>query len=114
QRFNAAGVAQGGQFLVNTFTPNDQTNPAVAMDDAGNFVIAWQSTNQDNQDHKQGVYAQRYDSAGTAVGGAFLVNTTTAGAQTSPSIAFGDNGKFVAVWTSDQQDGSGLGVFGQR
>ena len=31
----------GGQFAVNTFTAGSQTNPVVAMDDYGNFVVAW-------------------------------------------------------------------------
>ena len=41
QRYNSAGVAQGGEFRVNTNTANDQVHASIAMDDAGNFVIAW-------------------------------------------------------------------------
>src|SRR5438270_3292643 len=32
QRYNAAGVAQGGEFRVNAFTTGNQFHPAVAMD----------------------------------------------------------------------------------
>ena len=39
QRYSATGAAQGGEFRVNTFTSNYQANPAVAMDDGGDFVV---------------------------------------------------------------------------
>jgi hypothetical protein len=44
----------------------------------------------------------------------FQINTTTAGNQQGSSLAGLNDGGFVAVWSSDQQDGSGFGVFGQR
>ena len=76
QRYNAAGSALGGEFRVNTTTAQDQINPSVAVDGAGDFVIAWQSQGQDGGGW--GVYAQRYDATGAALGGEFRVNTTTA------------------------------------
>src|SRR5581483_8202778 len=72
QRYSAAGVAQGGEFRVNGTTANDQLAPAVAMDSAGDFVVTWQSKNQDGSGW--GVYAQRYSAAGAALGGEFQVN----------------------------------------
>ncbi len=66
QRFDAAGVAQGEEFQVNTFTEHTQTVPAVAMDADGDFVVAWQSYSyyQDDQDGDgSGVFAQRFDGA---------------------------------------------------
>ena len=39
QRFDAAGVAQGAEFQVNTYTTRNQINPAVAMDADGDFVV---------------------------------------------------------------------------
>ena len=41
QRFNRDGVPVGGAFQVNTFTNGNQSDPVVAMDVAGNVVIAW-------------------------------------------------------------------------
>ncbi len=60
------------------------------------------------------IYAQRFDAAGTAQGGEFRVNTTTADSQFSPSVAMDASGEFVVVWTSNLQDGSGYGVYAQR
>jgi hypothetical protein len=36
--------AQGGEFQVNTYTPNAEQRPAVASDGSGNFVVVWQGT----------------------------------------------------------------------
>src|SRR5207253_43301 len=85
--------------------------PAVGMDNGGNFVLTWSSHEQDGSGW--GVYAQRYDAAGVAQGSEFRVNTTTAGNQGSSSAA-ATTGAFVIVWSSNDQDGSGYGVYGQR
>ena len=49
QRFNAAGVAQGSEFQVNSETSQDQQYASVAMDQAGNFVVTWTSTDKTDQ-----------------------------------------------------------------
>ena len=47
QRYNAAGVAQGSETRVNTYTTGTQQWSTVAMDANGNFVIVWNSDGQD-------------------------------------------------------------------
>src|SRR6185295_5105541 len=39
RRFGASGIAQGGEFRVNTYTTDDQQSAAVASDANGNFVV---------------------------------------------------------------------------
>ena len=112
QRYNATGVAQGAEFLVNTYTTNDQIKPTVAMDAVGDFVIAWDSNNQDGSLY--GVNAQRYNAAGVAQGGGFQVNTYTTGNQTNASVAMDAAGDFAIAWMSDLQDGNSGGIFAQR
>ena len=46
QRYKAAGVAQGGEFRVNTTTANSQWFSTVAMDASGDFVVTWSSNGQ--------------------------------------------------------------------
>ena len=96
QRFDASGVAQGAEFTVNSYTPNDQRAPDVAMDDVGNFVVAWQSLAQDGADW--GVYAQRFDASGVAQGSEFRVNSTTSQEQSSPGVAMDADGDFAITW----------------
>jgi hypothetical protein len=72
QRIDAAGFAAGDVFRVNTFTNDNQAYPSVAMDDAGDFVVAW--TSYGGQDGSGlGVYAQRYNATGAPVGGEIRV-----------------------------------------
>ena len=112
QRYNAAGVAQGSEFRVNTYTASTQASPSVAMDNDGNYVVSWQSYGQDGNGY--GVYGQRYNAAGVAQGSEFRVNSTTADYQYQSSTSMDADGDFVVVWSSYGQDGNGYGVYGQR
>lgn len=113
QRYNAAGVAQGSEFRVNTTTSDDQDNATVSMDTTGNFVFGWSSNGQDGS--QNGVYAQRYNAAGTAQGTEFRANTTTNDQQANPAISLDSNGNWVAAWDSaGAQDGSDKGIFAQN
>jgi hypothetical protein len=103
--FNAQGVAQGTAFQVNTTTAGDQTNPSVAMDANGDFVISWQG----NQTGSWDVYAQCYSAGGVAQGGEFQVNTTMTGNQTSPAVAMNPaTGAFIITWASTQLGNSNI------
>jgi hypothetical protein len=51
---------------------------------------------------------------GIPIGPEFQVNTYATGSQGAPSVSADPEARFVVVWHSDGQDGSGLGVFGQR
>ena len=112
QRFDAAGVVQGAEFLVNTYTSSTQGVANVAMDADGDFVVTWNSSGQDGSSN--GVFAQRYTAAGAAQGGEFRVNTYTSGSQSASAVAMADNGDFVVAWTSALQDGSSNGIYAQR
>ena len=86
QRFNAAGQRLGGEFRVNTYTLDKQIAPQIAMDAAGDFMVAWQSFGQDGSGY--GVYARRYNAAGAALEASeFRVNKTTADWQYEPAIS---------------------------
>jgi Ca2+-binding RTX toxin-like protein len=112
QRFGEDGAAEGAELPVNTYTPGLQSRPAVAGLAGGGFVVTWVSAAQDGSSY--GDYGQRFDDSGARVGGELRLNATTAGAQYAPSVAALGGGGFVAVWTSEGQDGSGDGVYGQR
>jgi hypothetical protein len=102
----------GSEFQVNTYTTNSQGYPSAAMDSNGNFVITWSSWGQDGDEY--GVFAQRYNSTGIPQGSEFQVNTFTTGNQTNSSIAMDPSGNFIITWSSNEQDGSELGIFAQR
>lgn len=117
QRYSAAGAAAGGEFRVNTYTLNDQSDPSVAALSGGGFVVTWTSfaTAAAGQDgSRSGVYGQLYNAAGAPVGGEFRVNTYTNLDQAFSSVAGLSGGGFVVTWQSDVKDGSSYGVFAKR
>jgi hypothetical protein len=102
----------GVELQVNTYTTEHQGYPAVAMSADGDFVVVWESADQDGSDY--GVFAQLFASSGAPLGGEFQVNTYTYGAQRYPAVASEPDGDFVVVWQSLGQDGYNETVIGQR
>jgi hypothetical protein len=108
QRYDSGGVAQGDEFRVNSYTLSSQRLPSVASDASGNFVVVWQLSGLYGA---EGIFGQRYDSAGVPQGEEFQVNSGTA-YPGLPSVASDTIGNFVVVW--DDPDVDSTGVFGQR
>ena len=117
QRFSSAGARAGTEFQVNTYTVGDQDTPA-AVPSGGGFIVAWESeegSGGDAQDGSDGgIFAQRFDSSGAPIGTEFQVNSYTRDDQGPLAAAATGNDDFVIVWESNDQDGDGEGVFGQR
>lgn len=110
QRFDANGLAMGGEFLVNTTTGGEQEKPMVAMAPDGRFAVVW--TGNGPGDSK-GVFLQRFHADGGKNGAEIRVNVTTAGDQRDPAVGLADDGQFVVTWTSAHQ-GAGADVFARR
>ena len=92
RRFDATGTPlDTAPFLVNTETLNSQHFASVDMDIDGDFVIAWQSLDQDGSG--LGVYAQRFGPNGVPLGGSDEIQ----------SISFlGDmTGQFTLTYNDD-------------
>jgi hypothetical protein len=115
RRYDASGTALGGAALVNTTVTGAQIYPSVCMDDVGRSNVVWSGAGTGDS---SGIFARRYDSSGTPLGTAFLVNSATAGNQSDASVACFADGSFVVTWTGDGlspgQDGSDSGVYAQR
>jgi hypothetical protein len=110
QRFNQFGTPSGNPVLVNPIdNVSIQSQPAVAMDDNGNFLVTW-TTNGGQDD----IIAQRFDALGNKLSGPFTVNTVTNDRQEQSRVAMDADGDFVVTWDSYGQDGGSWGVFAQR
>lgn len=92
----AGAPTLGSQLRVNTFTADNQDSPAIATDANGNFIVVWESEDQDG--NGSGIYAQRYDRNGNPLGSEFRVNTFTNGNQAEPTVAMDAAGNFVIAW----------------
>jgi hypothetical protein len=113
RRYDTTGTPQGPPFLVNTFTVGFQGTPSIAATADGGFVVGWEGDVSGNGTDYD-VFAQRFDSSGTAVGTEFQVNSATLGYQYGSSIAPVPGGGFVVVWESYPYLGANRAVFGQR
>lgn len=120
RRFNSSGMLAGAEFQVNSYTSGVQIFPSAAIDQDGDFVIAWFDDGYNYPDPGQdgddsGVFAQLFDSTGVRVGAEFSVNVFTTDDQSFPSAAMDQNGSFVIAWQSGaDQDGQGYGIFARR
>ncbi len=113
RRFGADGLPDGAEEQVNVNAIGDQDAAAVAVDDAGNYVVAWQSAQQDGSG--LGVYARAFGADGATLTGEIRVNTFTAGNQQSPSVAVPPGGGFVVAYHSFGQDSPNSdGVFARQ
>ncbi len=84
-------------FRVNTDTANVQSQPAVAMDDSGNFVIAWASTGQDLSFFNS-VNAQQFTHDGRLIGNQVMVNTEDTDEHMDPYVAMSQDGLWLVTW----------------
>ena len=80
-RLASGGTAIGGEVIVNTIQAGDQKHPDVDVADDGSYVITWAGVDAD----LKGIFAQRFDADGVAVGGEFQVNTYTSTTTSGPA-----------------------------
>jgi len=116
QRYASDGTALGGQFQVNSYTLRNESEPSVATDSDGDFVVAWKCLVSCDGSFF-GVQGRRFASDGTPQGVEFQVNTYTTSSQFDPTVAADADGDFVVVWTSSGSSGtdtSNDSIQGQR
>jgi hypothetical protein len=117
QRFDASGNKVGPEFQVNSYTTGDQYYPRVARQSTGEFLVVWQSKDQDGD--FEGVFGQRFDATGNPLGQELAINTYTTGIQRTPAVARYGPRDYVAAWQSggevgQSQDGDNGGIYGRQ
>jgi hypothetical protein len=76
----------------------------------GSFVVTWTAADGNGD----GIFGQRFDDQGAALGPAFRINNETTNQQRDSSVAVNPDGSFLVAWTSLAQDGDGEGVYARR
>ncbi len=103
------------EVVIQVTTEPTATNPNVAVDGDGDFVVTW---SQIDAGGDWNVYYKRFDALGNAAPGQLtggqIVNSETLNVQRLSDVAIDVDGDFVIVWQSLDQDGSGYGVYAQR
>lgn len=110
QHFDPNGVPVTEPYMVNTHLAGNQGHPQVAGDGQGEYLMVWDSQDQDGSG--LGVYGQRCRQDGEMIGPEFRINASVQGRQWYPDVARAGD-KCAVVWISEGQDGSGYGIFGE-
>jgi hypothetical protein len=92
QCFNAAGQRRGGEFRVNADSDRNQTDPSIAFDADGDFIVAWAASYGYGDPGE--VLARRYNANASPRGEEFRV-----GSGGSPAVAMDARGDFVVAST---------------
>jgi hypothetical protein len=100
QRFDPNCSPVGDEFQINTTISGNQTESSVAMNAAGDFIVAWQGPGIDEED----IFIQQFDPNGQPLGDELLVNSFTQGKQRYPKVAIDSSGAFAVVWESEKPD----------
>lgn len=101
QRYDNAAHQLGANVKVNTDNGyyNYTLSPAVAMNNTGQFIVAWTDRRSTNCPE---LYVQRYDQFGLAIDTNQSVEDGNCTYQEYPAIALADDGSFVVAWYDDR------------
>jgi hypothetical protein len=97
QRFAGDGSPVDTNFRVNDdLQVNSQKSPAVSIDEAGNFVIAWEDWRNGDPD----IYMQQYSPDGSKIGNNIRVTINSNQEQLAPAVTLW-NGRIYNAWTDN-------------
>jgi len=103
------GQPTGADFRVDNGQSSWVRNAAVAVDNAGDFLVTWEMQDADGP----GVAARVFEVTGAAQGPQFAVNTTVAGIQGVPAALATRDGGFLVAWQSYKEETAHHGIYGQ-
>jgi hypothetical protein len=111
--FNASGMALSSPFLVTSNNRSPQHHATVAMDNAGDFVVAWMRF--EGSPLVADVFARTFNSGGTALNSEFRVNSTSdMGLSADPTVGMDAGGEFTVCWGVFNASANRKAVFAQR
>ncbi len=104
RRFDTEGCPLDEEpFLVNTTTRGSQNGIAIAVDDSGRFVIAYNSLDADGL----GIFGKMFAANGAPIGREFRINQHVEKKQSlqqavgTSRLVFNENGDLICVWSGD-------------
>lgn len=110
--FMSNGANVNSPQLIHSVSGSHMMHPDVAMTPTNEYTFTWQVDGLDGD--RNGIYYASYDNSYNEIVAPTQVNTTTVGNQQEPRIAVDENGEFMIIWSSFEQDGDHHGIYGQR
>ncbi|WP_168198814.1 Ig-like domain-containing protein [Jejubacter calystegiae] len=99
--------------VVNQTTASNQASPVITALGNGNYVVTWDSDNNNGPDQTgYSVWGRIYDASGQAVTDEFIINTATSGDQHLPIVVSRADGSFVVVFVSGTDSAPGADTYG--
>ncbi|GAB4445397.1 MAG: hypothetical protein OHK0015_47630 [Chloroflexi bacterium OHK40] len=98
--YDERGRPVRGPFLVSpvgSVETGFQSRPDVAMDAEGNFVVVWPGDDR-AAEISEGLFAQRFDAEGDAIGLRLVVTSNSSDPLLTPSVAMAHDGRFAVAW----------------
>ncbi len=106
QKIGADLYILGENFKVNSTSDYSiQQNPAISLNDTGEFLIVW----EDNGHGKWDIFGQKFDYWGLPVGDNFLISTLSG--QTDavhPAVGYHEDGTAVIAWCDERNGNADL------
>lgn len=99
RQYSANGQPVSPEVEVSTFD-GYQNQAAVTVLEDGGWIVSWASDSQDHG-YQRGVYFQRFDAEGTAIGEETLANSTVFQEQALPDVIALPDGGWVITWTHE-------------
>ncbi len=115
QRYGGDGEEAGVNFIVTKDTSRIAYSPGVAIDSAGDFVIAWFYRKKYKAALYLGdIYARKYNSAGVPISSEFKVNGDPDAPRCTPQVAIDKTGNFVVVWEDARNDSKRPDIYARK
>jgi predicted phosphodiesterase len=109
--FTAAGAARIADFRVNSDAAGQHSRPSIALDQDGDFIVAWEDDADDNGYYQ--IRARGFAFAGSQKVAELTVNTVGDGQQFAPAVAMNNGGEFVVAWEDDKDDNGAFQMLGR-
>jgi hypothetical protein len=114
QRFDSAGGRIGVEVVVDQLASELEgyafRSPEVSGLNDGGFVTVWTNADSDSS----GVFFQRFDANGDAVGEITLINGDESSIQYNAHVTELNDGGFMTTWVNVSEDNSSMEVMGQK
>jgi len=111
RQYDPNGLALGDQIMINTSQLGAQRNPRVTLNAHGIGLVVWEHESSSDANGID-IVGQYLDPNGYPLGPELQFNTTIEDDQQDPAVCIFNSGQALVSWESNEQDGSGRGVFG--
>ncbi|CCQ75230.1 VCBS domain-containing protein [Magnetospira sp. QH-2] len=112
-----AAVSGSEEFLVNTETWGEQTNPSVSALADGGFVVTWQHLDNGEGGEEAFIRAQRFDALGNKLGEEISVTSWRDGMSYDADVTGLADGGFMVTWNAEtwrEEAPDQQGIYGLR